>query len=123
MTPFALLISDAAKLQAMQVPKGHIDLQVEPHYMVCTPAQLTGFSLDSEPYQAEPNYASGRWSNAFYEKNMTDFICECIPMMIFMPKPQCNLRCGSVVFVVLFHMLRLCFFGWMDCMILYKCLR
>jgi len=39
-----------------------------------------------------------RWSNAFYEKNMTDFLCECIPMMIFM----------------------LCFFGWMDCMILYK---
>ncbi|CAK9070936.1 unnamed protein product [Durusdinium trenchii] len=39
-----------------------------------------------------------RWGNAFYEKNMTDFICECIPMMIFM----------------------LCFFGWMDVMILYK---
>ncbi|CAE7329849.1 ATP6V0A4 [Symbiodinium pilosum] len=39
-----------------------------------------------------------RWSNAFYEKNMTDFVCECIPMMIFM----------------------LCFFGWMDFMILYK---
>jgi len=39
-----------------------------------------------------------RWSNAFYEKNKTDFICECIPMMIFM----------------------LCFFGWMDVMILYK---
>ena len=27
-----------------------------------------------------------RWSNAFYEKNMTDFLCECIPMMIFMPR-------------------------------------
>ncbi|CAE7041750.1 VHA-a2 [Symbiodinium sp. CCMP2456] len=39
-----------------------------------------------------------RWLNAFYEKNMTDFLCECIPMMIFM----------------------LCFFGWMDCMVLYK---
>merc|ERR1719221_506631 len=39
-----------------------------------------------------------RWSNAFYWKNMTDFICECIPMMIFM----------------------VCFFGWMDFMILFK---
>merc|ERR1711920_115102 len=39
-----------------------------------------------------------RWSNAFYFKNMTDFIFECVPMMIFM----------------------LCFFGWMDVMILYK---
>merc|ERR1719198_1133414 len=29
---------------------------------------------------------------------MTYFLCECIPMMIFM----------------------LCFFGWMDCMVLYK---
>ena len=25
-----------------------------------------------------------RWGNSFYEKNMTDFICECVPMMIFM---------------------------------------
>merc|ERR1719161_2787684 len=33
-----------------------------------------------------------------YEKNYVDFIFECIPMMIFM----------------------LCFFGWMDFMILYK---
>eukprot|EP00931_Biecheleriopsis_adriatica_P080650 TRINITY_DN539_c0_g1_i2.p1 TRINITY_DN539_c0_g1~~TRINITY_DN539_c0_g1_i2.p1 ORF type:complete len:808 (+),score=197.60 TRINITY_DN539_c0_g1_i2:111-2534(+) len=39
-----------------------------------------------------------RWSNSFFYSNMTDFICECIPMMIFM----------------------LCFFGWMDWMILYK---
>merc|ERR1712048_610606 len=39
-----------------------------------------------------------RWSNAFYFKNMTDFIFECVPMMVFM----------------------LCFFGWMDVMILYK---
>merc|ERR1712099_3527 len=36
--------------------------------------------------------------NAFYFKNMTDFIFECVPMMVFM----------------------LCFFGWMDVMILYK---
>merc|ERR1719433_2333752 len=33
-----------------------------------------------------------RWSNALYEKNLTDFICECVPMMIFL----------------------LCFFGFMD---------
>merc|ERR1719444_614276 len=33
-----------------------------------------------------------RWSNAIYDKNMTDFFCECLPMMVFM----------------------LCFFGWMD---------
>merc|ERR1712050_486951 len=39
-----------------------------------------------------------RWSNALYYNNLTDFIFECIPMMIFM----------------------LCFFGWMDVMILYK---
>jgi len=39
-----------------------------------------------------------RWSNALYERNLTDFIFECIPMMVFM----------------------LCFFGWMDVMILYK---
>ncbi len=39
-----------------------------------------------------------RWSNAFYENNMVDFVCECLPMMVFM----------------------LCFFGWMDAMILYK---
>jgi len=39
-----------------------------------------------------------RWSNAFYQKNMIDFIFECLPMMVFL----------------------LCFFGWMDAMILYK---
>merc|ERR1712113_1234646 len=39
-----------------------------------------------------------RWSNALYFSNMTDFVFECIPMMVFM----------------------LCFFGWMDVMILYK---
>mmetsp|Transcript_66010 Transcript_66010/g.148341 ORF Transcript_66010/g.148341 Transcript_66010/m.148341 type:complete len:811 (+) Transcript_66010:104-2536(+) len=39
-----------------------------------------------------------RWSNAFYEKSLVDFIFECLPMMVFM----------------------LCFFGWMDFMILYK---
>jgi len=39
-----------------------------------------------------------RWGNAIYERNVTDFIFECIPMMVFM----------------------LCFFGWMDVMILYK---
>mmetsp|Transcript_79806 Transcript_79806/g.258575 ORF Transcript_79806/g.258575 Transcript_79806/m.258575 type:complete len:812 (+) Transcript_79806:94-2529(+) len=39
-----------------------------------------------------------RWSNAVYDRNLTDFIFECIPMMVFM----------------------LCFFGWMDVMILYK---
>ena len=35
-----------------------------------------------------------RWSNAFYEKNMTDFLCECIPMMIFMSQAQCG-ECAS----------------------------
>jgi len=39
-----------------------------------------------------------RFSNAMYEKNVTDFLCECVPMMVFM----------------------LCFFGFMDYMILYK---
>merc|ERR1711879_701737 len=39
-----------------------------------------------------------RFSNAFYESNMVDLCCECIPMMVFM----------------------LCFFGFMDFMILYK---
>mmetsp|Transcript_72761 Transcript_72761/g.201765 ORF Transcript_72761/g.201765 Transcript_72761/m.201765 type:complete len:812 (+) Transcript_72761:104-2539(+) len=39
-----------------------------------------------------------RWSNAFYFNNMADFVFECIPMMIFM----------------------LCFFGWMDFMVLFK---
>jgi len=39
-----------------------------------------------------------RWGNAFYDKNTIDFVFECIPMMIFM----------------------VCFFGWMDYMILYK---
>lgn len=39
-----------------------------------------------------------RFSNAIYEKNLVDFSCECIPMMVFM----------------------LCFFGFMDYMILYK---
>merc|ERR1719162_2834981 len=39
-----------------------------------------------------------RWSNALKEKNLTDFLFECVPMMVFM----------------------LCFFGWMDVMILYK---
>merc|ERR1712087_952057 len=39
-----------------------------------------------------------KWSNAFHEKNLADFFCECIPMMVFL----------------------LCFFGWMDVMILYK---
>jgi len=39
-----------------------------------------------------------RWGNAAYEKNLVDFIFECIPMMIFLQ----------------------CFFGWMDFMILYK---
>jgi len=39
-----------------------------------------------------------RWSNAIYERSLTDFVCECVPMLVFM----------------------LCFFGWMDWMILYK---
>jgi len=39
-----------------------------------------------------------RWSNAFYWRSLTDFVCECVPMMVFM----------------------ICFFGWMDWMILYK---
>merc|ERR1712007_294766 len=39
-----------------------------------------------------------RFSNALFEKNTLDFFCECCPMMVFM----------------------LCFFGFMDYMILYK---
>jgi V-type H+-transporting ATPase subunit a len=39
-----------------------------------------------------------KWCNAFSEGNKTDFFCECIPMMIFM----------------------MCFFGYMDFMIMYK---
>jgi len=39
-----------------------------------------------------------RFSNAIYDRNITDLIFECIPMAIFM----------------------ICFFGWMDYMILYK---
>lgn len=39
-----------------------------------------------------------RFTNAMYEKNMVDFACECVPMFIFM----------------------ICFFGFMDYMILYK---
>jgi len=39
-----------------------------------------------------------RWSNAFNERSGVDFFCECIPMMIFM----------------------ICFFGYMDYMILHK---
>jgi V-type H+-transporting ATPase subunit a len=39
-----------------------------------------------------------RWSNAIYENNKTDFIFECLPMTVFM----------------------VCFFGYMDFMILYK---
>ena len=39
-----------------------------------------------------------RWINTIFKRFCLDFICECIPMMIFM----------------------LCFFGWMDFMILYE---
>jgi len=39
-----------------------------------------------------------RFSNSVHEANMVDFFCECVPMMIFM----------------------ICFFGFMDYMILYK---
>jgi V-type H+-transporting ATPase subunit a len=39
-----------------------------------------------------------KWSNAVFENNWVDFVFECIPQMIFM----------------------LCFFGWMDFMILFK---
>jgi len=39
-----------------------------------------------------------KWSNALYNKSFTDFFCECIPMAIFM----------------------ICFFGYMDYMIMYK---
>jgi V-type H+-transporting ATPase subunit a len=39
-----------------------------------------------------------RWSNAAHEFNFVDFVCEGVPMMVFM----------------------VCFFGWMDFMILYK---
>lgn len=39
-----------------------------------------------------------RFSNALHERNVVDFFCECIPMMVFM----------------------ICFFGFMDFMILYK---
>jgi len=39
-----------------------------------------------------------RFSNAIYQQNTLDFVCECVPMMVFM----------------------ICFFGFMDYMILYK---
>jgi len=39
-----------------------------------------------------------RFSNAAHDRNMVDFLCECCPMMVFM----------------------VCFFGFMDYMILYK---
>jgi len=39
-----------------------------------------------------------RWMNAVHDRNFIDFFFECVPMMIFM----------------------ICFFGWMDFMILYK---
>jgi len=39
-----------------------------------------------------------RWCNAFYERSSMEFVGECLPMMVFM----------------------LCFFGFMDFMILYK---
>merc|ERR1719222_1295353 len=39
-----------------------------------------------------------RFSNAIHESNAIDFFCECCPMMVFM----------------------ICFFGFMDYMILYK---
>jgi len=39
-----------------------------------------------------------RFSNALYFRNFVDFFCECVPMMVFM----------------------VCFFGYMDFMILYK---
>ena len=39
-----------------------------------------------------------RWSNASYFNDLTDFIFECVPIMVF----------------------RLCFFGWMDVMVLFK---
>eukprot|EP00403_Amphidinium_massartii_P038491 CAMPEP_0178440268 /NCGR_PEP_ID=MMETSP0689_2-20121128/36668_1 /TAXON_ID=160604 /ORGANISM="Amphidinium massartii, Strain CS-259" /LENGTH=826 /DNA_ID=CAMNT_0020062991 /DNA_START=66 /DNA_END=2546 /DNA_ORIENTATION=- len=39
-----------------------------------------------------------RFGNALHEKNMVDLVFECVPMLIFM----------------------VCFFGWMDFMILYK---
>mmetsp|Transcript_39317 Transcript_39317/g.61269 ORF Transcript_39317/g.61269 Transcript_39317/m.61269 type:complete len:833 (-) Transcript_39317:82-2580(-) len=39
-----------------------------------------------------------RFANAVHERNMVDFFCECCPMMVFM----------------------ICFFGFMDYMILYK---
>jgi len=39
-----------------------------------------------------------RWANAANERSAVDFFCECVPMMIFM----------------------ICFFGYMDYMILYK---
>mmetsp|Transcript_34767 Transcript_34767/g.62660 ORF Transcript_34767/g.62660 Transcript_34767/m.62660 type:complete len:830 (+) Transcript_34767:176-2665(+) len=39
-----------------------------------------------------------RFSNAMFERNSVDFVCECIPMMVFM----------------------VCFFGFMDLMIMYK---
>mmetsp|Transcript_32649 Transcript_32649/g.74017 ORF Transcript_32649/g.74017 Transcript_32649/m.74017 type:complete len:848 (+) Transcript_32649:139-2682(+) len=39
-----------------------------------------------------------KFANSIHKRNAVDFICECIPMMVFM----------------------VCFFGFMDCMILYK---
>jgi V-type H+-transporting ATPase subunit a len=39
-----------------------------------------------------------RFGNSIYTKNFIDFFCECIPMLIFM----------------------VCFFGWMDFMVVYK---
>jgi V-type H+-transporting ATPase subunit a len=39
-----------------------------------------------------------RFGNAIYTKSFIDFFCECIPMLIFM----------------------VCFFGWMDFMVVYK---
>merc|ERR1712151_438831 len=39
-----------------------------------------------------------RWANAIHERSVIDFVFECIPMMVFM----------------------VCFFGFMDAMIIYK---
>jgi V-type H+-transporting ATPase subunit a len=39
-----------------------------------------------------------KWANAFHDRSKIDFFCECIPMLMFM----------------------MCFFGYMDYMILYK---
>ena len=70
--------------QAVSFPEGKLQENWTPCYTRERTLRGIAISADLATVAFALPALPGRWGNAFYEKNMTDFVCECVPMMIFM---------------------------------------